>query len=37
LFCTYVLYSSEFNRFYIGQCEDINSRLLCKNPKDRKP
>jgi putative endonuclease len=31
LFCTYVLYSSEFNRFYIGQCEDISARLIFHN------
>ena len=31
MFYTYILYSNSFNRFYIGQCGDVTTRLAFHN------
>jgi len=31
MFYTYILYSAKFDRFYIGQCEEVAARLLRNN------
>ena len=31
MFFTYILYSAKYDRFYIGQCEDVAARLLRHN------
>ena len=31
MFCTYVLYSATADRYYIGHCEDLNSRISRHN------
>ncbi len=33
MFHIYILYSKVFDRYYIGQCEDIDARLIRHNNK----
>ena len=33
MFYTYILYSSKYDRFYVGQCEDVVLRLQRHNNK----
>ena len=40
MFYTYILFSQDFNRFYIGQCNDFDKRLdfhNSENVKSTKP
>ena len=31
MFYTYILYSVKHDRYYIGQCEDVNARVIRHN------
>ena len=31
MFYTYILYAVKHDRYYIGQCEDVNARLIRHN------
>jgi putative endonuclease len=33
MFCTYILYSASFDRYYIGHCENTTARLFRHNNK----
>ena len=33
MFYTYILYSANYDRFYVGQCEDVTVRLQRHNDK----
>ncbi|MBC7829141.1 MAG: GIY-YIG nuclease family protein [Chitinophagaceae bacterium] len=33
MFCTYILYSVSYDRYYIGHCENVTARLLRHNSK----
>jgi len=33
MFCTYILYSKTFDRYYVGHCEDVAVRLQRHNAK----
>ena len=33
MYFVYILYSKDFDRYYIGQCADLNARLIRHNAK----
>ena len=33
MYCTYILYSVSYDRYYIGHCENVTARLLRHNSK----
>jgi len=33
MYFVYILYSKNFDRYYIGQCEDLSARLIRHNAK----